>query len=438
MYDVFALPSITFPKNFLWGSGYAGHQVEGNNHNNQKAAIEELQYAEKSGRACNSWELYETDIALMQELEQQAFRTSVEWCRVEPEPGVFNREATEHYVRFFSLLKERGIKTFCTLVHFTHPLWFEKLGHFTKMENWKYFEEYLHYIVPKLAPYVDFWNVINEFNLGNWSDERIQYKLNSVRYHARAYHLIKQYSDAPISSNHALVHYMPYRPFDHLDIVATQYQDIIDHEFFFHAIRTGEIVYPQHDGTYDPDVKNAIDFWAINSYTRSLIDSRKASMERKTYDHKRLTMVDKDFYLEELYPECMIANLSRLHDKPIYITENGLSALDDRFRIVYLTTYLHAIHEAIRQGADVRGYLYWSLLDNYEWASFKPRFGLCHVDFGTFERTIKPSGYFYRDILRQNGINSDTIRRYLTELPMLDHRNPAVETPFITPGYLDR
>jgi beta-glucosidase len=133
----------------------------------------------------------------------------------------------------------------------------------------------------------------------------------------------------------------------------------------------------------------------------------------------------------------MIANLSRLHDKPIYITENGLSTLDDRFRIVYLVTYLNAIHEAIRQGADVRGYLYWSLLDNYEWSSFKPRFGLCHVDFETFERTVKPSGYFYREIIRQNAVSPDLVKRYLSELPTLGHQNPAPTPPFITPGFVE-
>ena len=436
MYDVFAMPKFQFPKDFLWGSGYAGHQVEGDNYNNQWATIVEQLFPEKSGKACNSWELYETDIALMQELEHQAFRTSVEWCRIEPEPGVFNPEATEHYIRFFAMLKERGIKTFCTLVHFTHPLWFEKLGHFTKMENWKYFEEYLHYIIPKLAPYVDFWNVINEFNLVN-TPERIELKLNSVRYHARAYHIIKKYSNAPISSNHALVYYMPYRPFDRMDQIATQYRDMVDHEFFFHAIRTGEIIYPYRDGVYDPDVKDAIDFWAINSYHRQLIDARIASMDHKTYSHNRLTMIDREFYLEEIYPECMIANLSRLHDKPIYITENGLSATDDRFRIVYLATFLSAIHEAIRQGADVRGYLYWSLLDNYEWSSFEPRFGLCHVDFKTFERSVKPSGYFYRDIIRNNGVTPGLIQKYLSELPTLGHSNPAPAPDFISPGFLD-
>ena len=86
----------------------------------------------------------------------------------------------------------------------------------------------------------------------------------------------------------------------------------------------------------------------------------------------------------------------------------------------------------------MRGYLYWSLLDNYEWASFKPRFGLCHVDFETFERTVKPSGYLFRDITRQNGVTSDMIKQYLTELPTLGKKNPAPPPHFITPGFLEK
>ena len=106
-------------------------------------------------------------------------------------------------------------------------------------------------------------------------------------------------------------------------------------------------------------------------------------------------------------------------------------------RIVYLATFLSAIHEAIRQGADVRGYLYWSLLDNYEWSSFEPRFGLCHVDFKTFERSVKPSGYFYRDIIRNNGVTPGLIQKYLSELPTLGHSNPAPAPDFISPRFLD-
>lgn len=105
--------------------------------------------------------------------------------------------------------------------------------------------------------------------------------------------------------------------------------------------------------------------------------------------------------------------------KPVYITENGCSCNDDRLRIVYLAFYLSAVHDALLRGVDLRGYLYWSLMDNYEWGSFKPRFGLVNVDFTTFERRPKPSAMFFREIIRQNGFTQDILKKYLHELPTL-------------------
>jgi beta-glucosidase len=150
-----------------------------------------------------------------------------------------------------------------------------------------------------------------------------------------------------------------------------------------------------------------------------MIDARTKNSKGKRYDFTRMKMIDKDFYLEEFDPECILANLGRLHDKPIYITENGVSCKDDRFRIVFIAEYLSAVQEAMRQGADVRGYLYWSMLDNFEWGSFKPTFGLYGVDFETFERTAKPSSAFYREIIENNGFDAETVRKHLKEMPSL-------------------
>ena len=415
MFDIFSLPEIQMPDGFLWGAGYAGHQVEGNNvhsqwwHNEQKG-----RYEHTSGLACNSYDLWERDVEIARECGLKAFRTSVEWSRIEPEEGVFCPEALDHYVQFFAALQARGIQVFATLVHFSVPLWFDKLGSFKKLENLKYFERYLEYVVPKLAPYVNFWNVLNEFNL-NGAD----FKLGSIRFHALGYHVIKKYSNTPVSSAHALVQYMAKRPFDRWDKTLADYNDLCNHEFFFHAMRTGEILYPFRDGAYEPDVKGTVDFWSINTYVRDLVDARVASSFGTRFDFTRMKMIDKDFYLEEFNPECVIHNLSRLTDKPIYITENGLSCKDDRFRIVFLAEYLAAVREAIRLGADVRGYLYWSMLDNYEWGSYKPTFGLYSVDRNTFERTPKPSAAFYREIIENNGIPQGLIKKHLGELPTL-------------------
>lgn len=166
-------------------------------------------------------------------------------------------------------------------------------------------------------------------------------------------------------------------------------------------------------------VKDTVDFWSINSYVRDLIDARKASTWGERFIFKKMQMIRRDFYLEEFNPECIINNLSRLTDKPVYISENGCSCDDDRFRIAFIAIYLAAVREAINLGVDVRGYLYWSMLDNYEWSSFVPRFGLYEVNRNTFERTPKPSASFYKEVIGSNGVSQEIIRRYLTENPTL-------------------
>lgn len=417
MFDVFSIPENKLPDGFLWGSGYAGHQVEGNNINSQWWANESLgMYDEVSGAACNSYELWEKDVDIARDLELKAFRTSVEWSRIEPSEGIFSPDALDHYVRFFARLKSCGIKVFATLVHFSVPLWFDKLGSFANPDNRKYFERYLEYVVPKLAPYVDFWNVLNEFNL-----QSADFKLGAARFHALGYHIIKKYSEAPVSSAHALVLYTPKRRYDHFDNVMADYIDLCNHEFFFHAVRTGELLYPFRDGIYLPELKGSVDYWSINTYVRDMIDARVSSGFGTRYDFAKMKMIDRDFYLEEFDPECIVSNLSRLNDLPIYITENGVACKDDRFRIVFLAEYITALCEAIKLGADVKGYLYWSLIDNFEWGSYKPTFGLYGVDFesGDFARTQKPSAAFYRDIIRENGISAELVKKHLKEIPTL-------------------
>lgn len=420
MYDIFSLADFKFPKNFLWGSGYAGHQVEGNNANNQIWQMEEDGILEeKSGMACNSYELYDLDHSLAQNLSMKAFRTSVEWCRIEPSEGFFDEKQIEHYIAVFESAKKRGLKVFATMVHGSYPLWFHNIGNFEKAENLRYFERYLEKVVPRIAPYVDFWNVLNEFNVGS-GPKRTDFKLNCIRYHALGYHIIKKYSSAPVSSAHSYETFMPLRPFDEWDSFMARYKDMCTNEFFFHAMRTGEIIYPERDVFFDKDIKGTADYWSVNIYTRHMIDSRKSDCEEgKRYDFKMLRMIDKKFYLEEMYPECIISGLARLHDKPIYITENGCCCNDDRFRIVYLSLYLSALSEAISMGADVRGYLYWSLIDNFEWGSYKPKFGLFSVNRETFERTPRPSAYFFKEIIENNGFSQKILRKYLTELPTL-------------------
>jgi beta-glucosidase len=434
MYDVFSLPPVTFPKDFLWGSATAGHQIEGDNvhsqnwHDEQQAAFwandPERKIRAVSGKACDSYRLYREDVDLLADLGHQAYRMSIEWSRIEPAEGQWEVEAVNHYVDQLARLAARGIQVFVTIHHFTHPYWFEQLGGFAQRENLRYVERYLEYLLPKISAYVSGWNVINEFNLrGGYSPAATAlagpYKFNMLRFHALGYHLIKRYSSAPVSSAHAFIHWFPRRYHDTLDRRMTDFADFVTNEFFFHAVRTGELVYPGLNGEFDADVKGTMDFWAVNYYTRHMVDSRLAGLDGPRFKHKTLKLIPMNFYLEEFYPEGLIANLERLADRPVYITENGCAADDDRFRIVYLALTFSALREALDRGVDVRGYFYWSLMDNYEWGSYVPRFGLVAVDRETFARTPKPSAAFYREVIAQNGFDQALLRRYLHELPTL-------------------
>ncbi len=440
MYDVFSLPAITFPPDFLWGSATAGHQIEGDNVHSQNWFDEQQasfwdgdpdhKYRATSGKAADSYRRYREDVELVAALGHQAYRLSIEWSRIEPADGHWDGAAVKHYVDLLERLVQKGIRPFVTLHHFTHPQWFEQLGGFRLPANLRYFERYLEYLLPQISAYVSGWNVINEFNLwGGYSPAVTApaglYKFNMLRCHARGYHLIKRHSAAPVSSAHAFIHWFPRRYNDPLDRRMTDFADFVTNEFCFHAIRTGELVYPGLDAQHDPDVKGSMDFWAVNYYTRHMVDARLAGLDGPRFQHKSLKLIPMNFYLEEFYPEGLIANLERLTDRPVYITENGCAADDDRFRIVYLALTLSALREAMDRGVDVRGYFYWSLLDNYEWGSYLPRFGLVAVNPQTFERTPKPSAAFYRAIIERHGFDGDLVRRFLNELPTLAPRRPA-------------
>ena len=428
MYDILNLPDTQFPKDFLWGSATAGHQVEGDNINSQWWHWEQKPEWTRgnpdrapSGKACDHWERYRDDVELLASLGHQAYRFSIEWSRIEPEQGRWDEPALARYLDLLERLKGKGIRAFVTLHHFTHPQWFELLGGFNKAENVARFERFVAWVVPRIAPLVDGWCVINEFNLPQDADAGMR-KLNFLRAHARGYHIIKQHSAAPVSSAHAFVHWFPRRWNDPLDKTLTAYVDWVTHEFFLHAVRTGEFVYPGMDAVSDPEFKDTCDYWAVNYYTRHMVDARCARKQGARFRHVELKMIPQNFYLEEMFPEGLISWMERLSDRPIYITENGCACDDDAFRIAYLALHFCALREAMERGADVRGYFYWSLLDNYEWGSFVPRFGLVDVDRATFARTPKPSAHFYREIIRAGGMSRALVNQYLKRVPTLRAR----------------
>lgn len=437
MLNLYQMPPFTFPENFLWGSATAGHQIEGDNIHCQRWEQEfnlTQPGFEHSGKACNSWELYKDDIALLKELKHQAYRFSIEWSRIEPEQGRHDEEALNRYLDQLTLLKEAGIHTNVTLWHFTHPKWFQDLGGFEDEKNLDHFRRHLEYLVPRIAHLTDSWIVMNEINLGSFAPASFHTKKIKLKAHAYGAQAIRGFSSKPVSTAHAYVPRVPLRPDDEMDITAARMQEWNHNSFFFHGIRTGEIVLPGFDMEYCPELKDSCDYWAINYYHRGLVDSRKKDLMGSKFNFNNFQMIPEMPMTREFCPETFVHAMGKISDKPVWITENGVPAVDDRFRIIYLMLQLEAMKDAMAlYHTDIRAYFHWSLLDNYEWGSYHPRFGLASVDRTTFKRTAKPSAYFLREIIENNGMSGELFAKHLPDLPQFTLRPFGEDQRFTLP-----
>jgi beta-glucosidase len=313
-------------------------------------------------------------------------------------------------------LAARKIQPWITVCHYTHPQWFEAKGGYREEKNIADFERHSEWLAKRFGDLAAGWIVHNEFN--NGPAEAARRKINYLKAVARAGQVIKAHSKAPVTYAHGGHYCEPLRKHDPFDIAAAAEVDVLNNEWVFHAFRTGEIVHPGVDGEHCPWVKNAVDWWGLNYYRRRLVDARRADLHGPFPPYSARRVMEnpppgdrkaQGLAVDEMFPDGLLALLLRLRDKPVIITENGYVGDDDRERIRYLALHLAAVHEALRLGVEVRGYLYWTTMDNWEWGSFAPRFGLVHVDFKTFRRTPKPSAHFYRDVIRRRGVDAELV-----------------------------
>ncbi len=433
MLSLLEMNDLLFPPSFLFGAATAGYQIEGNNINSNIYHDEirfPKNYPQRSAACCNHWEMYQSDAELFGQLGWQVYRMSIEWSRLEPEHGVFNAEALSRYLDLLERLTSHGMKVAITLHHWSHPLWFEKLGGFRNRENIHYFLDYLKYLIPKIKDYAYSFILLNEFTNHAVCQSNWPLMKNLTVAHAYAYHTVKSYTDVPAASTHAIIPWEPRNPCDELDVCAASLKDWCTNEFFIRAMTTGEMLLPYTGGEYLPELKNSFDYWGLTYYTRHFVSAKTADLSAERYPHNRVRMIDQPFYLEEFYPDGFVKLLPRFKDKPIHICENGLCADDDRLRIIYIALHLSALHTAMDLGCDVRNYMYWSAMDNYEWGTFKPRFGLIHVDFETFKRTVKPSAQFYREVIEHRGITRDLREKWFR--PLCDFKTYPCDQPFAT------
>ena len=389
-----------FPHNFLWGAATSAHQVEGDNfHNDWWLAEQNHALREASGQACRHYELYAQDFQIAKELNHNCHRFSIEWSRVEPEDGKFDFSAIEHYRHVIANLKDQGIEPVVTLLHFTNPVWFSQKGGWAKFKLQKYFLRFVNKIVGEFAGEVKFWITINEplvysshsFLLGAWPPkERSLFKtakvtLNLANAHIKAYRIIhKIYRDKSLN-----------RP---MVSISANLQAF---EICRPTLKNRLAVYLRHKlyNLYFIDElkrKRTLDYIGVNYYGRNLADVEKWGIKHLLldtcpYNHHplRKNSLGWDIYPQGLY-KLMIA--LKKYNLPILITENGVCTEDDNLRWDYIREHLEELFKAMEEGVEVLGYIYWSLMDNFEWdKGFGPRFGLVHIDYRNQKRTIKPS-----------------------------------------------
>lgn len=411
--------TMNFPKDFLWGSSTAAHQVEGNNTHSDWWEWEQKQpESKRSGIACDQYNKYKEDFDLLQKYNQNAHRLSIEWARIEPEEGKFDLDEIEHYKQELQNLHERGIKVMLTLQHFTLPAWLAKKGGWTHFKSPWYFARFVKTIVPEIKEYVDFWVTINEpgvatycsYVLAKWPPQKkskllsLKASYNLIRAHKKAYRLIHKLSPGAsvgITQNvHSFSAYHKHSLTEQLGVIVG---DLVTNHIFYWL------------------TKGHHDFLGLNYYFHHRVKKSKGLIPK--YDDVTKYNKEVSDLGWEVFPEGIFDVLTDFADGiPIYITECGIATTNDDRRIRFLMQYLSEVYRAIQAGVNVKGFFYWSLLDNFEWADgYGARFGLTEVDFEDHQKRYpRPSLLLYGDIAKNNGIRHDLMK-------FLGHRISADE-----------
>lgn len=400
---------VKFPHNFLWGAATSAYQVEGNNSNCDWWEWEKrVNLKDKSAEACRHYQLYEQDFDLAKALNHNAQRISIEWSRIEPQDAEFSEAQIEHYLKVILALKARNIEPVITLHHFTNPLWFAKKGGWHNNRSPDHFLRYIEKVVTRLSPHVRYWVTINEpmvyvyhaYMLGFWPpQEKSLFKArrvtrNLLRAHIRAYRLIhniyRRNKIAPpmVSISHNLQAFQACTP-DLKNRISVYLKNKFYNFYFLSKI----------------SASRAIDYFGINYYSRSLVEARSWGLRRLMLDtcDKNHSTLKKNFMGWDIYPQGIYELLIKLkkYNLPVMILENGICIDDDNERWDFIRQHLIYLRRAMDEGLKVTGYIYWSLLDNFEWdKGFGPRFGLVEVDYNTYERRVRESAKKFAEVCK--------------------------------------
>jgi beta-glucosidase len=371
-----------FPEGFLFGSSTAAHQVEGGNVNNDWWQWEHTPgttAVESSGDGIDSYHRYPEDFALLASLGHNAHRLSLEWSRIEPAPGEFSTAALDHYARVLDSLGEHGLTGFVTLHHFTLPRWLADQGSWLAPDAVQRFGGYVERVAARLGDRMPYACTINEPQIvalfGYLAGHHPPGRQNPAlwrrvtrtlqRAHRTAVQALRTGRGSPRAGICLqLPHLQPARAGDHGCLALT-------------AEMQREMAEVYLDDLVD-EPGDAGDFVGVQYYSRMRIDPALPGGVADPPAGAPVTQMNWEIHPDGLREALHTAARAGL---PLVVTENGIATEDDRQRVDYLDAHLAAVRTALGDGLDVRGYLYWSSFDNFEWAEgYRPRFGLVGID----------------------------------------------------------
>ena len=416
-----------FPAGFLWGAATAGHQVEGDNRNSDWWAWEQrpnTPVAEPSGAACEHFTRYPADVALLAAAGLNTYRYSIEWSRVEPAEGRFDTDAIDHYRRMTQTVVDAGVTPMVTLNHFTVPQWFAARGGWTTPDAAAVFGRYCEQVVRAIGDLVPWWCTLNEPGnvavggyLGalGWPpgthhyDDWKRATHGMTEGHRRALAVVKSlYPSAQVGATHGMIEWLPSpaaRPA--VEHVRRMFEDAFldvcgDDDFI--GVQTYTRLPVPIPAAVGPIVRGAMAVAPIRERVLPVLLRRATASFGEGpppgSDGVRRTQMGYEFW-----PEAIAATLRRAAElfpgKDLVVTEHGIATSDDAERVEFVGRGLAAVRDVMAEGISVRGYIYWSLLDNFEWTlGFRPTFGLIAVDRATQERTVRPSARWLGDVAR--------------------------------------
>ncbi len=402
-------------KNILLGAGTSATQIEGGKLDTdwqdwyQKGRISD---GSDPARAADHFARWKEDVQWMAEMGLACYRMSIDWARVQPTPDRFDEAALAVYREEIMALQQKGISVLLTLHHFTSPMWFAKSGGFLREDAPLVFCNYVQKVVEVLGDIVSEYVTINEPNVyicngylfGIWpvgvrsvTKARGAYT-NLIRCHIAAYKMIHALRPSPDTKVGIADHLRAFAPYDPDNrwqrfLAKTAQKWAQDHltEGMLRGKCHGFVKKHREicEGRY-------YDFIGINYYTRNTLYNFSVGF-RKNAPQNDLGW--------EIYPEGIreVCEAAKKYGAPIYITENGICDNDDSKRIQFIVAHLRELFSA---DAPVERYYHWSLMDNFEWADGEgARFGLLHIDYETQKRTLKKSGAFYRELIKNQGVS---------------------------------